>query len=61
MAVQEPDLYAGSAEEVFPLTEHEALAAENSSDLFRLGITPHYATLIDPDDPNFPMRLQVVQ
>ncbi len=29
-------------------------------DLFRRGITPHHATLIDPDDPNCSMRLQTV-
>jgi lysine 2,3-aminomutase len=28
--------------------------------MFRLGITPHYATLIDPDDPECPIRRQVV-
>ena len=27
---------------------------------FRFGITPHYASLIDPEDPRCPMRRQVV-
>lgn len=46
--------------EAIPLTPNESLAADKFVDLFRLGITPHYATLIDPDDPNCPMRLQTV-
>jgi lysine 2,3-aminomutase len=28
--------------------------------MFRMGITPHYATLIDPDDRSCPIRLQVI-
>lgn len=38
--------------------EEEGLRAAGS--LFRFGITPHYATLIDPDDPACPIRRQVV-
>jgi len=44
----------------FALTDDEQEAAERSKELFRLGITPHYATLIDPDDPQCPIRLQAI-
>jgi len=46
--------------EFFPLTPEERLATERSQVMFRLGITPHYATLIDPNDPDCPIRRQVV-
>jgi lysine 2,3-aminomutase len=46
--------------QVVNLTEDEERAIKDSEHLFRLGITPHYCTLIDPDDPNDPMRLQAV-
>jgi lysine 2,3-aminomutase len=42
------------------LTRSERDAAERSKEFFRLGVTPHYATLIDPDDPFCPIRLQAV-
>ena len=44
----------------FPLSRNETLGTLRSKELFRLGITPHYATLIDPEDPRCPMRLQAV-
>jgi lysine 2,3-aminomutase len=46
-------------EAVFPLTESErkALRAPN---LFRVDITPYFISLIDPQDPNDPVRLQVI-
>jgi lysine 2,3-aminomutase len=46
-------------EKVFPLTESErkALSAQH---LFRVEITPYYVSLIDPNDPNDPIRRQVV-
>ena len=46
-------------EKVIPLTESErkALSAPN---LFRVDITPYFISLIDPDDPNDPIRKQVV-
>lgn len=46
--------------QVVNLTDEEERAVKDSEHLFRLGITPHYATLIDPDDPLDPMRLQAV-
>jgi lysine 2,3-aminomutase len=45
---------------VFSLTRSERDAAERSRELFRLGITPHYATMIDPHDPLCPIRLQAI-
>jgi lysine 2,3-aminomutase len=46
-------------EKVIHLTESErkALSAPN---LFRVDITPYFASLIDPNDPNDPVRKQVV-
>ncbi len=46
-------------EKVIPLTpsEREALSAAN---LFRVEITPYFISLIDPDDPDDPIRKQVV-
>jgi lysine 2,3-aminomutase len=46
--------------QVITITEDEERAIRDSEDLFRLGITPHSCTLIDPDDPNCPMRIQAV-
>jgi lysine 2,3-aminomutase len=47
-------------EAAFPLTRREREAARRSRDLFRLGITPHWATLIDPADDRCPIRLQAI-
>jgi lysine 2,3-aminomutase len=47
-------------ERAFALTADERDAARRSRELFRLGITPHWATLIDPDDEHCPMRLQAI-
>ncbi|MGE5674574.1 MAG: lysine 2,3-aminomutase [Mycobacterium leprae] len=46
--------------QVIHVTDEEERAIRDSEGLFRIGITPHYTTLIDPDDPNCPMRLQAV-
>ena len=42
------------------LTDDEESAITDARGLFRIGITPHYATLIDPDDPDCPIRLQAI-
>lgn len=42
------------------VTEDEALAIERSQDKYRWSITPYYASLMDRDDPNCPVRLQAV-
>jgi lysine 2,3-aminomutase len=46
-------------EKVITLTEneHKALSAPN---LFRVDITPYFISLIDPNDPDDPVRKQVV-
>jgi lysine 2,3-aminomutase len=44
----------------FPLTPGERDAADRSRQFFRFGITPHYATLIDPLDERCPARLQAI-
>src|SRR5512141_2209317 len=46
-------------EQIFPLTESEKKAL-NASGLFRVEITPYFASLIDPNDPDDPIRKQVI-
>lgn len=50
---------AEEIEKVLPLTESERRAL-NSSGLFRVDITPYFISLINPDDPNDPIRRQVI-
>lgn len=45
---------------VVGLSEGERRAFEASADLFRVSITPHYASLIAKGDPTCPIRLQAV-
>jgi len=44
----------------FPLTTDERTALKEILHEFRLGITPYYLSLIDPQDPADPMRIQAV-
>ena len=46
-------------EKVLPLTDSEKKALATQG-LFRVDITPYYASLIDPNDPDDPIRKQVV-
>jgi lysine 2,3-aminomutase len=46
-------------EQVIPLTDSERRAL-SAAHLFRVDITPYFISLIDPDDPNDPIRKQVV-
>lgn len=46
--------------QVIELTEEEADGVEQCLKHFRMAITPYYATLIDPEDPNCPVRKQAV-
>jgi lysine 2,3-aminomutase len=46
-------------EKVLPLTDSERKAL-NTPDLFRVDITPYFVSLIDPDDPNDPVRRQTI-
>src|SRR5512142_2308199 len=50
---------AEEIEKVFPLTESERKAL-NTSGLFRVDITPYFISLIDPSDPDDPVRKQVI-
>lgn len=47
-------------EKVINVTEEERNAFKDSHEMFNMGITPYYASLIDPNDPNCPIRLQSV-
>jgi len=40
------------------LSPAEIEGAEAGSDVFKIGITPYYVALMDPDDPNCPVRMQ---
>ncbi|RCK74698.1 MAG: Lysine 2,3-aminomutase [Anaerolineae bacterium] len=45
--------------QVIPLTESERKAL-NAPNLFRVDITPYFISLIDPEDPDDPIRKQVI-
>ena len=47
-------------EKVIHVNEGEHLAFAGSHEMFNMAITPYYAALIDPNDPNCPIRLQSV-
>ena len=46
-------------EKVVPLSESERKAL-NTSGLFRVDITHYFISLIDPNDPQDPVRLQII-
>lgn len=45
---------------IFRLTESERRGLLLASEKFSVAVTPHFAALIDPEDPKCPLRLQVV-
>jgi lysine 2,3-aminomutase len=45
---------------VVNLTAKEEEDIKRVADCFRVGITPYYASLMDPDDPHCPVRMQAV-
>ncbi len=45
---------------VIPLTEEAVAGIEKALTRVRMAITPYYASLIDPNDENCPVRLQAV-
>jgi lysine 2,3-aminomutase len=47
-------------ERVVALTDEERAGIAAAPGLFRIGITPYYAALMDPRDPSCPVRMQVV-
>ena len=46
--------------EVIDVTDDEQMAFEKSTELFNMAVTPYYAALMDPKDPDCPIRLQSV-
>jgi len=46
--------------EIISLSEQEKLEISRCLDGFRMAITPYYASLIDPNDPCCPVRMQAV-
>ena len=46
--------------QILPLTESERKALEGTGDRFRVDITPYFISLIDPDNPNDPIRKQII-
>jgi lysine 2,3-aminomutase len=47
-------------DKVLKVSPDEREAFEKSHEMFNMGITPYYASLMDPNDPNCPIRLQSV-
>jgi lysine 2,3-aminomutase len=47
-------------EKLIDLSDDERTAFAKSDEMFHMGITPYYASLMDPDDPTCPIRLQSV-
>jgi hypothetical protein len=47
-------------EKVLKVTQDEHDAFAKSHEQFNMGITPYYASLMDPNDPNCPIRIQSV-
>ncbi len=46
--------------QVISLTADEEEGIKKSLEILRMGITPYYASLMDKDDPNCPVRMQAV-
>ncbi len=46
-------------EKILPISESERLALQTSG-LFRVDITPYFISLIDPNDPEDPIRKQII-
>ncbi len=51
---------ADKLSKVLPLSEQEKSDIDRCLQCFRMAITPYYASLIDPGDPNDPIRRQCV-
>lgn len=47
-------------QEVFPLKPYEIQAIQELDNTFRLGITPYYLSLMDPNNPDCPIRRQAI-
>ena len=51
---------AETLSKIIPLSEKEKREIELSLGRFRMSITPYYASLMDPEDPSCPIRMQAV-
>jgi len=51
---------AADLERLVHLTPEERRGLEGAAGRFRVGATPYYASLIDPDHPACPVRMQVI-
>ena len=51
---------AKGLKQFIPLTPQEEQEMEDVLGRFRIAITPYYLSLIDPEDPNDPIRKQAV-
>jgi lysine 2,3-aminomutase len=49
-----------AVEQILPLTVDERRAFSVADCILRVGITPYFISLIDPDDPGDPLRKQVI-
>lgn len=47
-------------ERVLPLTDDERAGCRETASMFRIGISPYYLSLIDPQHPLCPVRMQAV-
>jgi lysine 2,3-aminomutase len=47
-------------EKLIPLTEDERVGCRDTADIFRLGITPYYLSLVDRAHPFCPIRMQAI-
>src|SRR5579885_3597359 len=46
--------------EILPLTKEEVEAGQATKDEYKFSTTPYYATLIDPNNTECPIRLQTI-
>lgn len=46
--------------EYIPISTQEEKIFQDAEEFFSFGVTPYYLSLINPDDPNCPIRLQAV-
>jgi lysine 2,3-aminomutase len=51
---------AAELERHLPLSDDERRACDEVTSQFRLAVTPYYLSLIDPDDPEDPVRRQAI-
>lgn len=51
---------ADSLRAILPLAEHEIADIEEVASRYRFAISPYYLSLVDPDNPGCPIRLQAI-